>query len=412
MSHMKILVYSLNFAPELTGVGKFTGEMVADLAAYGHDVRVICAPPHYPAWAKQAGYRYRWWQREQQGNVVVYRCPIFIPSRPSGLLRILHLFSFALTSLPVLLCQLAWRPRLVWMAMPTFFNMPAGILFARLVGARTWLHIQDFEVDAAFATGILNSRWLQRVMGRVESWLYAGMDHVSTISDGMAAFFRSKRPGQSVSLVPNWFDFTGFDCIPEDDERVRAYRREFGFPATGPLALYSGNMGNKQGLEMIIAVAARCPDIHFVLCGSGSERRRLQTEAACLGNLSWLDLQPLERYHRLLLSANIHLMTQLPCAHDLVMPSKLNALMASGRCTVLTALPGSDLYEIGSRGGLGVAYGDVDAMQAALMRLAGDPQLRRELGMAGREFVLNHFSRVEITRNLHLEMCHAEKQAG
>lgn len=408
---MKILVYSLNYSPELTGVGKFTGEMTSDLARHGHELRVICAPPHYPEWAKRKSYRYRWWQREVVDGVVVYRCPIYVPARPGGLLRILHLFSFAFSSLPVLFCQLAWRPRLVWMAMPTFFNMPAGILFARLVGARTWLHIQDFEVDAAFATGIFGGLWLQRLMRRIESWLFAGMDHVSTISGGMAAYFRSKRPGQPVSLVPNWFDFAGFDCISEEDERVRGYRAEFGFPVTGTLALYSGNMGNKQGLEMVIAVAARCPDIHFALCGSGSERHRLQEMSAGLSNVTWLELQPVERYHRLLLAANIHLMTQLPSAHDLVMPSKLNALMASGRCTVLTALPGTDLHEIGTRGGLAVAYGDIDAMQSALTRLAGDPALRREFGVAGRDFVLRHFSRAEVTRNLHDEICHAETSA-
>jgi len=46
---MRILVYGLNYAPELTGIGKFTGEMCSYLAAQGHEVRVITAPPYYPA---------------------------------------------------------------------------------------------------------------------------------------------------------------------------------------------------------------------------------------------------------------------------------------------------------------------------------------------------------------------------
>ena len=48
---MKILLYGINFAPELTGTGKYMGEMAAWLAARGHDVRVVTAPPYYPAWA-------------------------------------------------------------------------------------------------------------------------------------------------------------------------------------------------------------------------------------------------------------------------------------------------------------------------------------------------------------------------
>ena len=45
---MKILVYGINYSPELTGIGKYTGEMVEWLAAQGHEVRVITAPPYYP----------------------------------------------------------------------------------------------------------------------------------------------------------------------------------------------------------------------------------------------------------------------------------------------------------------------------------------------------------------------------
>lgn len=51
---MKILVYGINYSPELTGIGKYTGEMVEWLAAQGHEVRVITAPPYYPGgrWAR------------------------------------------------------------------------------------------------------------------------------------------------------------------------------------------------------------------------------------------------------------------------------------------------------------------------------------------------------------------------
>ena len=47
---MRILIYSANFAPEPTGIGKYSGEMAWWLAEHGHEVRVVCAPPYYPAW--------------------------------------------------------------------------------------------------------------------------------------------------------------------------------------------------------------------------------------------------------------------------------------------------------------------------------------------------------------------------
>ena len=59
---MKILIQSLNFYPELTGIGKYSGEMAAFLALKGHRVRVITAPPYYPAWKISPGYKKYFWR--------------------------------------------------------------------------------------------------------------------------------------------------------------------------------------------------------------------------------------------------------------------------------------------------------------------------------------------------------------
>ena len=100
---MRLLIYGLNHAPEPTGIGKFTGEMAAWLAARGHEVRVVTAPPYYPAWQIGAGYSGWLWRRETIEGARVYRCPLYVPAKPRGLTRILHLASFALSSFPVAL---------------------------------------------------------------------------------------------------------------------------------------------------------------------------------------------------------------------------------------------------------------------------------------------------------------------
>lgn len=62
---MKILVYGINYSPELTGIGKYTGEMVEWLAAQGHEVRVITAPPYYPQWQVGENYSARRYKRRE-----------------------------------------------------------------------------------------------------------------------------------------------------------------------------------------------------------------------------------------------------------------------------------------------------------------------------------------------------------
>ena len=94
---MKILVYGINYSPELTGIGKYTGEMVEWMARKGHDVRVITAPPYYPQW--KVNGRYSCWRyRREEGDAIVWRCPLYVPEQPSTLKRLLHLGSFALSS--------------------------------------------------------------------------------------------------------------------------------------------------------------------------------------------------------------------------------------------------------------------------------------------------------------------------
>ncbi|MDB6163209.1 MAG: putative glycosyl transferase, partial [Xanthomonadaceae bacterium] len=87
----RILVTGINFAPETIGTGKYTGELCTWLAARGHDVRVVTAPPYYPAWKVWPTHRARCFTRERWNNVDIIRCPIWVPGRPGGLTRLLHL---------------------------------------------------------------------------------------------------------------------------------------------------------------------------------------------------------------------------------------------------------------------------------------------------------------------------------
>ena len=144
---MKILVYGINYSPELTGIGKYTGEMVEWLAAQGHEVRVITAPPYYPQW--QVGENYSAWRyKREEGAATVWRCPLYVPKQPSTLKRLLHLGSFAVSSFFPLMAQRRWKPDRIIGVVPTLFCTPGMRLLAKLSGARTVLHIQDYEVDA------------------------------------------------------------------------------------------------------------------------------------------------------------------------------------------------------------------------------------------------------------------------
>lgn len=410
---MKILIHGLNFAPELVGVGKYSAEMATWLSEHGHTVRVVTAPPYYPAWQVADGYSAARYQREVlqvPGGAAVrlWRCPLWVPRRPGGLKRVVHLSSFAASSAPVVLAQARWRPDLVVVIEPTLLNAPAALLTARFSGAKTWLHIQDLEVDAAFEMGLLPRGALRSAALAAERTLLRRFDRVSTISEAMRERIIAKGvAAEKAPLVANWVDI---DAITPLDGSS-AFRAQLGLAPHVCVALYAGNLGEKQGLDQLIDAARRLQhvqDLVFVIAGAGSARASLEVAGAGLSNLRWLPLQPLERLNDLLNLADIHLLPQRADAADLVMPSKLTGMLASGRPVIATALPQTQVGRVVSGCGMLVPPGDGAAFARAIVALVADPAQRRSLGAAARAYAEAHLARDAImTRfeNMALALC-------
>lgn len=390
---MKLLIYGINFHPEITGIGKYTSEMAAWLVARGLEVRVVTAPPYYPAWRVGRGYRASRYLVETLSGARVFRTPLWVPLEPRGLKRMVHLASFALSSFPVMLRNGFWRPDVVWTVEPAVFCAPTAWAVARLSGAQAWLHVQDYEVDAAFDLGLLKGNRVRKVVGVCERWLMRRFDRVSTISQRMLERAQLKGvEADRLVLFRNWVDLASA-AAPEGENPLRG---ELGIRSEAVVALYSGNMGNKQGLEILAEAAVRLRDhteLLFVFCGNGSGRGDLVARCDGLPNVRFLDLQPIERLGALLAMADIHLLPQRADAADLVMPSKLTGMLASGRPVVATASPGTELASVVAGRGVLVPPADADAFAGAVLRLADNPAMREELGAQGRQYAETYLDR-------------------
>ncbi|MCR9295035.1 MAG: glycosyltransferase WbuB [bacterium] len=423
---LRILLHGLNFAPEKIGVGKYSGEMVEALTSSGCDVTVVTTPPYYPDWKVAKGYRSYWYQalesshaldrttslvdgiierrdspnNEGSGNVRGVRCPIWVPAKVNGWKRILHLFSFGLSSMvPVLWYAVRWRPHMIITVEPAAVCMPTTLLAARLVGAKAWLHVQDFEVDAAFELGLIRSELLKRIVSGIEGFLMRKFDRVSSISRNMVLRLYSKGvPMERCVLFPNWVDCHRIRPLARSEN----LRQEFGLPADKCIALYAGNFGAKQGLELVIEAARLCrddPNLHFVISGDGCNREELMRRGAGLANLQFLPLQPEEKFNRLLNCADFHLLPQRADAADLVMPSKLTGMLASGRPILACASPGTQIADVVEGLGLVVAPGSAQEIADGVRKLATAPMTRLLYGAAAREYALSQLSREAILRS-------------
>ncbi|MBY6243400.1 WcaI family glycosyltransferase [Methylosinus sp. Sm6] len=366
----KILVHAINFAPELIGCAKCTTELAQYLAARGHEVEVVTAPPHYPGWIVRAPYRGSAYRQETLGSIRLIRCPMATKAGAAGVWRLLAPLSFAVAAAPIVAWRiLRRRPDVVLCVEPTLFSAPAALLAAKLVGARSVLHVQDLEVDAAFELGRLRGASVRKAANFLERRLLGGFDCIVTISDKMRRALSAKglEPAKVV-VLRNWVDL---DAIrPQPKSASNAFRLQLGFAEDDFVVLYAGHIGAKQALDVVFEAARRLADqrsIRFVVAGEGPALEGLLQTYRDAANVAFLPLQSAVRVNELLAMADLHVLPQHVGAADLVLPSKLGGMLASGRPIAATAKPGTEIADLLADIALLSAPGDDEALATSIL---------------------------------------------
>lgn len=390
---MKISIVGINYAPDSTGIPVYTTGLAEYLSAGGHAVTVYTGFSYYPHWSKRPEDKGRLFRREILNGVDVRRHYVYVPARPSALKRMIHELSFvASVTLGYLFGPRAHLTIIV--SPPLFIGIPVALI-ARLKGSRTVFHVQDLQPDAAVDLGMLKPGLLTGLFFFLEKLTYRLVDRVSTISQGMLERIASKgAPRRKLTLFRNW----AHDHLVSPMGTDTRYRHDWQL-GTQFVVLYSGNMGVKQGLNSVLdaAVALREQrDIVFVIVGDGSEKEALMERASTmqLGNVQFRPLQPMQRLSELLATADVAVVPQKQGVKDIVMPSKLSNLLASGRPVIAAAERETEVGRIVSESGCGVLVepGNGREIAAATMQLREMSEVRARMGTSGRRYMEAHLS--------------------
>lgn len=399
----------MNYAPEEIGIAVYSTGFAQEMSARGHDVSVLCAHPYYPQWRLRPdwpkfGYRT---VRAGEAEPKVVHCPLYVPKVPTAKSRLLHYASFALTAFPRMILDAAkGRPDVIFVVAPSLVSAVTAWVTARLTGAKLWLHIQDFEVEAAFATGAIapESR-LGRAARAFEGWMMSKFDMISSISGPMLDKLRSNGiPEDKIFEFRNWANLKKVKVI----EGVSPMRAELGIE-TEFVAYYSGNVAAKQGLEIIPEAArllAERDDLTFVICGEGPFLETLKRKAEGLKNIRFYPLQPFEKLSDALGMADVHLLPQIAGVAELVLPSKLTNMLASGRPVVATAYPDTALAQEVAGAGLVTEPGNARAFADAIEQMLDDPEQRLAYGRMARTRALENWDMSAILNRLETRMTH------
>lgn len=390
---MKLTIWGINYAPEETGIGPFNTGLCEFLAANGHDVRMISTFSYYPQWEKTPGDRRTYARNEIRNGVRLRRRWHYVPRRPTALKRMLHEASFALTGFLALVFDR--KPDLLVVVSPPLILGPFAWLASRLRGFPYTFHVQDMQPDAALRMGMLQPGKLSRLLYALERFNYRHAASVTGITHGMLDMFTAKGlPATRQAYFPNWTpDEPPPPCSLTEPDRARL-RQLLGTQPGDFLVFYSGNLGKKQGLEVILdaAEASRAhPHLRWIIAGNGAERASLEATARARGlaNLRLLPLQPTDLYRQLLAFCNLSLVTQRPGSGALFFPSKLLTILRHGCAVITVAEKGSELARAMHNGQFGrnVEPGDAPALANAAIELAASPETLPRYRQAGRNWV-------------------------
>jgi colanic acid biosynthesis glycosyl transferase WcaI len=266
-------------------------------------------------------------------------------------------------------------------------------LVKKFKGGKLWVHIQDFEFDAAIESGLLskNSKFKKvfaNFLFYIEAKLFNKADIVSTISYKMIEKLKKKTSSETF-LLPNWVD--GNFINPETSSKHR-YLNSSKFKI-----LYSGNIGAKQDWEFFKKFAAfleKDGSIEIIVVGDGALKERLIKETTNLKNLRIYDPVPLQELSDLLCSADLHILFQKSNVIDSIMPSKILGMMASGKPSLVTGNINSELNEIFKKS-QGEGYFEPSQLQECInfvYKLKENPSYAKEIGFKAREFILENYS--------------------
>jgi colanic acid biosynthesis glycosyl transferase WcaI len=393
--HTHITFIGLNFYPESTAIGLYSTQLAQYLEDHEIQLDVITAFPYYPQWKIASEYQNKpSYLKEELGNINVYRYKQYVPANPTFLKRIIHILSFTWGSFWNL-----WKIKkcdVVISIVPFTSSTLLGYIQKRRFSAKSWIHIQDFEFDAAFQSGLTKSGeqkggMLYRFLMWVEKSLFSKADKVSTISHTMIEKLKKKTTAPTYFL-PNWIDEKQMDPA---FAKAHSYLTSPKFKI-----LYSGNIGDKQDWDFFMKFAQEIDDKRFeiIIVGDGSKRAWLEEEIKSYPAISLYPPVPYEKLSDLLCSADVHILFQKPEVLDTVMPSKILGMMASAKPSIITGHAQSEVATSMSlsQGGYYSSEKEVSTVVSQLEALANSPDISKEMGIKARKYVVSNFAKNQI----------------
>lgn len=202
-------------------------------------------------------------------------------------------------------------------------------------------------------------------------------DALILVDDSRYEQIQGSRPQRSAVI------YNSPEDIPAEAKPDETGKPDVAHPHGSSLNIvYIGLLQVERGLFELLTVLRRHPDWSLDLAGFGGDEARLVKLAEDMPNVSWHGRVPYPRAIELSSAADVLIATYDPSIpnHRYSSPNKVFEAMMLGKPVVVAQDTNMDRIIQHADCGLVVPYGDVSALEAALLQLRSDRDLRLRLG--------------------------------
>ncbi|MES2691523.1 MAG: glycosyltransferase family 4 protein [Bacteroidota bacterium] len=395
---MKILFLTQYFPPETGAPQNRLHSLANYLSDFGAEVTILTAMPNYPKYEVYDGYKGKWYKKEQNGTLTIYRSWIYVNKSKSVIPRLLNYFSFVFTSLWAGLVKVKKHDVVICESPPLFLGITAMLLsfFKR---SKLVFNVSDLWPESAEKLDIINNKFLLGLSYKLEALIYKKAKLVSGQTQGIITNINKRFPFVKTHLLRNGIDTKQFSAGGNGDTfRVKHHIQPGAF-----VIAYAGIIGHAQGLEIIIEAAKHLStnrDICFMLVGDGPVKPMLleMTEQANLTNIHFIGSVPRNEMPDVISACDCYV-TPLR-KNDLFLgaiPSKIFEPLYFGK-PVLLGVDGEarQLFVDEGKCALFFEPENIQALVEQINLLVNDKNLYKQLAQNGKRYVSVDFDRKKL----------------
>lgn len=387
---IKLSIITQFYPPDYAATGQLIEELAMQLGQLGLLVQVFTGQPGYAFHKKSAPAI----ERSDQVVIRRSRATRIWSKRIRG--KALNGLLFCLRSGFYLLKTRSRGDVLLVTTAPPFLPV-LGYLANKIFGLPYVCLLYDLYPDIAVALNVIpRHHWLARFWNSINHCIWKQAQQIIVLSPSMKDRVAAKCPEviDKIAIIHNWADPSKIVPVAKHQNW---FAKSFNLVDTFTV-LYSGNMGCCHDVETILEAAKllQHEPIQFVFIGNGAKRTAFRLQASQLGlhNCQFLPYQEKQNLPYSLTACDLSLVSISPEMEGLVAPSKLYAALAAGRPVAVICEQHSYLRKLVTDACCGEAFcnGDAAGLAEFIRGLAANTQLVEQMGQAGRNYLLTHFT--------------------